>query len=324
MVSLISTEQMVELMRARVLDPGMARVLVSKIEGSDQQADLTAPTNADGLGRIRHFRRTVAKGWPDNPLPILPASRWLGIEPPRQMRAQVFQLSGCAWRCWYCYVPFNMLSADVARSQWRTSSELLQLYLAETDRPAVLDLSGGSPDLAPEWIAWTMDSIEEIGAKATVYLWSDDNLSSDLLLDRRRSLLARMESYGGGYGKVCCLKGFDPISFSFNTGAEERGFGEQLRILKGYSESKLDLYLYITMTAPPRTEDSALMRDFVRRLHDIRTDLPFRTVPLFVGEFRAMKNRINSARREALENQWRLVEIWRDCIGALGSGPALC
>jgi uncharacterized Fe-S cluster-containing radical SAM superfamily protein len=319
MASLIKTEQMSKMMRPRVLDLRRRRVLISKLQGSQQQVDLSAPTNAAGLGRVRHFRRESYDGWPENPLPIVPACKWLDSPPPSLMRAQVFQIAGCAWRCWYCYVPFNMLSADDARSEWRTAAELLEMYWTEPNRAPILDLSGGSPDLSPEWIVWMMDAIECSGRKSSIYLWSDDNLSNDYLLKEGRPLLSRMESYGQGYGRACCLKGFDPVSFSFNTGAEPRGFEEQLRILESYAKSGIDLYLYITLTAPPRSGDRELVEEFVERLREIRSDLPDRTVALQVAEFETMRPRINEARRDALENQWRLVHFWQDCVGGGGA-----
>ncbi|MCA1402356.1 hypothetical protein [Bradyrhizobium sp. BRP56] len=314
MVSLIKTGRMTEMMRSKVIDLRARRVLVSRIEGSEQQTDLTAAPNAAGYGRVRHFRRAVRKDWPPNPLPIEPAARWLNMSCASQVRAQVFQVAGCAWRCWYCYVPFNMLSADIKRSAWKSASELLDLYWAECNRPPIIDLSGGSPDLVPEWITWMMDAIEEAGRKSSIYLWSDDNLSSDYLLTDRRELLSRMESYGSGYGKVCCLKGFDPVSFSFNTGADPSGFEEQLRILSGYAKSEIDLYLYVTLTSPPRPVDRELVGSFVERLGHIRADLPARTVMLHVDEFNAMLPRMNETRRLALENQWRLMQAWQDRI----------
>ena len=320
MPALIPTRRMVTTMRERVLDVGRARLLVSELDGSRQEKDLTFPPNAGGLGRRRHFRRRSVEGWPDNPLPIVPASRWLDIEAPEVMQAQVFQLAACAWRCWYCYVPFELLSADPARSRWVDASTLLRLYLDEEDRPPILDLSGGSPDLAPEWIGWTMDAIEREGTQRDMYLWSDDNLSTDLLLRGRRDLLERLERYGRGYGRACCIKGFDPGSFSFNTRASADGFDEQLRILDGYARTSLDLHLYITLTAVPRAGDEGMVSDFVQRLAAIREDLPRRTVPLVITRFTSMLDRIDGERETALEHQWRLLDAWREGMTRAGLG----
>lgn len=312
----IDTAEMYATLRPRVVDPQRRCVLVSRIAGSSQEADLSASPNCGGLGRVRHFRRAGQPGWPDNPLPIRPAAKWLGIVEPEVLRAQVFQLAGCAWRCWYCYVPYSLLSANPKKSEWKSADELLDLYLAEPDHARVLDLSGGSPDLVPEWIVWTMDAIDRRRLKHEIYLWSDDNLSSDRLLQsEERSTLARIEAYGSGYGKVCCLKGFDEASFAFNTGTSGSGFAEQLRILAGYAAADLDLYLYVTLTSPPRDDGPKLVRQFVDTLAEIRPDLPSRTVPLFIAEFSTMRSRIDATSATALSFQWDLLTAWTEAAG---------
>jgi uncharacterized Fe-S cluster-containing radical SAM superfamily protein len=320
--SLIKTRPMSEHLRGKVIDAEVGEVMISRLANSGQSADLTVPANIDGFGRLRHFNQIVGGGWPNNPLPIRPAARWLNMPEPLEMEAQVFQLAGCAWRCWYCFVPFNMLSADARRSGWFTADALVASFLGQKTRPLILDLTGGSPDLVPEWIGWTMDALDRRSVGKSVYLWSDDNLSNDFLLQTENAtLLERMEQYGRGYGKVCCLKGFDPISFSFTTGAEQAGFNEQLRILSGYARTKLDIYLYVTLTAVRRAEDASLIRDFVRRLADIRSDLPHRTVPLRIMEYGPMRSRLDAERRAALEYQKTLVQLWSTAVNEeLGHG----
>src|SRR5439155_27180345 len=119
------------------------------------------------------------------------------------------------WRCWYCFVPYTLLSASRKYSEWLTADELVEMYLAEPDRPPMIDLTGGQPDLVPEWAPWMMRALSDRGLDGSVYLWSDDNLSSDYL---RRYLsdaeLELMQSYRS-YGRVGCFKGYDPVSFSF-------------------------------------------------------------------------------------------------------------
>jgi uncharacterized Fe-S cluster-containing radical SAM superfamily protein len=313
--SLIETGPMSKHLRGKVINTAEKKIMVSRLAGSDQSADLTVPANIEGYGRVRHFNQIVGGGWPDNPLPIRPAARWLRRPEPLQMEAQIFQLAACAWRCWYCFVPFNLLSADPGRSGWFSADKLVESYLAQAQRPPILDLTGGSPDLAPEWIGWTMDAVEKRNAGSSLYLWSDDNLSNDFLLKAENAhLLKRLENYGRGYGKVCCLKGFDPSSFSFTTGAEASGFDEQLRILAGYAHTNLDIYLYITLTSPERDENASLIRTLVRRLADIRPDLPHRTVPLRIMEYGPMIGRLDEQRRHAVESQMTLVKFWQNAV----------
>ena len=116
---------------------------------------------------------------PANPLPMLPAAHRLGASLERVSNAQVFQNASCNWRCWYCFVPFNLLAANEAHAAWLTPDQLVGLYLAEDERPRVIDCSGGQPDLIPEWVPGIMEALTARGLANQVYLWSDDNLSND-------------------------------------------------------------------------------------------------------------------------------------------------
>ncbi len=166
----IDTEALARKYRAATIDVPNKRLLVTNFRGTEQEKDLTEPANCDGFGRIRHFCKATSSGWPSNPLPIEPACRALRLGPQDEIRAQVFQNAACNWRCWYCFVPFNLLSADQAHSAWLTPSELFQLFLAQPNRPLVLDLSGGQPELTPEWVYWMIEEIENNGLGGQIYL----------------------------------------------------------------------------------------------------------------------------------------------------------
>lgn len=95
----IDTDQFSHRLRDKAIRPATKHILISRIDGSAQEKDLTEPTNCDGYGRIRHFRLATPEPWPPNPLPILPASYRLGLTPDEIMTAQVFQNAACNWRC---------------------------------------------------------------------------------------------------------------------------------------------------------------------------------------------------------------------------------
>ena len=97
------------------------------------------------------------------------------------MTAQVFQNAICSWRCWYCFVDYSLLSGDLTKSDFKTCAELVDLYSTEKELPPIIDLSGGQPDLVPEWALWFADEIKRRSMETSVYLWSDDNLSNDYL-----------------------------------------------------------------------------------------------------------------------------------------------
>jgi uncharacterized Fe-S cluster-containing radical SAM superfamily protein len=316
-----STANRATRLRDRCLDTRGRRVLLSRIAGSAQEQDLSVPVNCGGLGRIRHFRSQTNGRWPINPLPGVPAARWLKTEFCPVTRAQVFQVSGCAYRCWYCYVPYRMLSASHAVSEWLSPGEMIERYLCETDRPQIIDLSGGSPDLVPEWIAWTMDALESRQLSESVYLWSDDNLSFDLLMSAElRPLLHRIEQYAG-YGRVCCLKGFDASSFAFSTGAPTHEFGCHLRTLKSYLTTSMDVYGYITLACPPGTDHRSKIRQFMDELQTMREGFIGRLVPLRIEKFSTMTGRLNCERNGALRYQDELVETWIEELSSRSVRP---
>ena len=45
------------------------------------------------------------------------------------MRAQVFQNAVCNWRCWWCYVPFELLSGSPKHSAMLAAGQLVDSYL---------------------------------------------------------------------------------------------------------------------------------------------------------------------------------------------------
>lgn len=287
------------------------RILVTDFRGSEQEQDLTEAANCAGLGRIRHFRRQTSAGWPPNPLPIEPAARFLDLGPGHLLRAQVFQNAVCNWRCWYCFVPFNLLAAHPTHSRWVTADELVELYLCEPRRPLVIDLSGGQPDLVPEWVPWTMRALRDRGLEGHVYLWSDDNLSNDYFWRYLSGADLDLIASFRGYGRVGCFKGFDAASFAFNTAAAPELFDLQFELLGRLIALGLDVYGYVTLTPPARAGIPAGVPRFVDRLQAVAPNLPLRVIPLEVQVFAPVRSRLDQTRRESLSLQFEAVSVWR-------------
>lgn len=306
----IDTAKMSEHLRGRAIDISARKLLISRLAGSDQESDLTIPSNCNGYGRIRHFRQQTSDGWPTNPLPIVPACRALGLDPPPVMTAQVFQNAACAWRCWYCFVPYNLLSADPDRSEWLTADDLVQLYRNEAERPLVIDLTGGSPDLVPEWTPWMMRALADAGLDFDTFLWTDDNLSTTYLFDKLgRAELDRMRAYRN-FGRVCCFKGYDARSFAFNTRAAEADFETQFEIMRRLLELGLDIYGYVTFTSPTDDGVDDAMARFVDRLQALDPNLPLRVVPLEIREFSPVTPRMDALRQQSLAVQQKAIAAW--------------
>lgn len=309
----IDTERFAAQLRARAIDLDGGRVLVSRLVGSDQERDLTEPANCNGYGRVRHFQQATAEGWPSNPLPIVPACRALGIAPvPDAMNALVFQNAACAWRCWYCFVPEELLSANQEKAAWFTTDELVELYRSVPNAPRIIDLSGGSPDLVPEWTPWMMRSLAAAGLAGTTYLWTDDNLSTTYLFDAlSKADLDLLRSYRN-YGRVCCIKGFDARSFAFNTRAAPSDYERQFAILRGVIGLGIDTYGYVTLTSPHDDRVAAGVADLIDRLQEVDTHFPLRVVPLRIQVFTPVAQRLarDADRERSLRVQEEAIAAW--------------
>jgi uncharacterized Fe-S cluster-containing radical SAM superfamily protein len=307
----INTQSFSTHLRKQTVDLVNKRLMVSNFYGTTQEKDLTEPANCNGFGRIRHFRRHSGAGWPDNPLPIDPACKALGLSITDTLKAQVFQSAACNWRCWYCFVPFKLLSANPKHSGWLRPADLIDLYLAQEVPPSVIDLTGGQPDLVPEWVPWMMSELRARGLEKSVYLWSDDNLSNDyfwrFLSHQERNLIASYPMYG----KVCCFKGFDSTSFAFNTKAEPELWDQQFELMDRFIQLGIDLYAYATFTTAHCPDISSAMKIFMDRLQKLHINLPLRIVPLKIQLFTTVLERDTPNIPEALRNQQIAIEIWQ-------------
>lgn len=309
----IDTEPFAAQLRTRAIDLEGGRVLISRLVGSAQEVDLTVPANCNGYGRVRHFRLATAEGWPANPLPIAPACRALGIVPvPEMMTALVFQNAACAWRCWYCFVPEELLKADPNHSAWFTAAELVDFYRQISTAPRIIDLSGGSPDLVPEWTPWMMRALADAGLTETTYLWTDDNLSTTYLFDALPPAdLALLRRYRN-YGRVCCIKGFDARSFAFNTRAAPPDYDRQFDILRRVLNLGLDVYGYVTLTSPHEDGVAQSIADLMDRLQAIDPNYPLRVIPLRIQVFTPVEQRLtrDCARERSLAVQEEAIAAW--------------
>jgi uncharacterized Fe-S cluster-containing radical SAM superfamily protein len=311
--TLIDTEAFSDILRRKSIRLDDREILIANLHNSSQLADLSAPGNSEGLGRVRHFRRLTDEGWPLNPLPIDPATHKLDLPRSDDMEAQVFQNAACNWRCWYCYVPYKLLGGSQSTGTWTSPEKLVLSYLDLPDRPKILDLSGGQPDLTPEWILWTMEALQKAGASSTTYLWSDDNLSNDYFHKYLSAKQIKYISEYPNYGKVGCFKGFDTRSFSFNTKAEPQLFERQFSIFAQLIGTGIDTYGYATFTTDADDRIPEKVSLFVDRLQSISRLLPLRIVPLRVKRFTPAieEGRITPLHERAMRLQDDAVECWQ-------------
>lgn len=301
---LIDTTRFSQVLRSKIINIEDEKLFITNFAKSTQETDLTVPPNCNGFGRIRHFRKLETTTWiPDN-LPIEPARKKLGLGEQETLLAQLFQLGACNWRCWYCFVDFTLLSANKDYGDWLSTDDLVDFYNNETIKPLVIDLTGGQPDLAPEWLPWMMKSLKKSGLDQKTYLWSDDNLSSDYFWKYLTNDDYELITSYKNYGRVGCFKGFDETSFSFNTLASPDLFDQQFELMKKFILLSLDVYGYATFTTPDKARLKDKMKIFVDRLQGLSENFPLRVVPLEIKEYKANSARVAKVSSEVLENQY--------------------
>jgi uncharacterized Fe-S cluster-containing radical SAM superfamily protein len=295
-------------LRNKAIDIESQSILITAFKGSKQEKDLSVPANCNGYGRVRHFNLDAGEGWPLNPIPILPASKKLGVPFDNNIRAQVFQSSVCNWRCWYCFVDNKLLNGNHKYASFLNCDELVDLYSQESDPAPVIDLTGGQPDLTPEWVPWMMQALIKKGLSDKVFLWSDDNLSTDYLWKYLNvSQIELLASYKM-YSRVCCFKGIDERAFSMNTGAETNLFSKQFELCQRLLGINLDLYCYITLTASTDTNFTYSIPKFFDRIQKIDELLPLRMVPLRIFKYTPVISRM---KENMFEGQLIAIKHWK-------------
>lgn len=304
----IDAQSLAEILRKKSVDLKNKTCLMANLRGTKQEKDLSLPVNCRGFGRIHHFRLTPDTSWITDPLPMLPASKYFGIPQEEIIQAQVFQLAACNFRCWYCFVDFDLLSANPKHSSFITAKELLSYMVEEKIEARVIDLSGGQPDIVPEYALWFLQARQEMGLEKDCLIWTDDNLSTDFLWRylSKKEIEYMVET--PGFTRVGCLKGFDAESFAFNTGASKQLFDRQIELLGRLVETGFDQYGYITLTTLSLENlESKISELFDKIQKQVHPNFPLRIIPLRIFKFN-----VNDSRyiKQAEKNQFQVLKAW--------------
>lgn len=304
----LNFERMSEQLREKSIDFKSKTIRMAKLTGSLQESDLSSSLNCGGFGRVHHFRTGNDPKWIKDPLPMSPACKYFGVPTSDVVLAQVFQLAACDFRCWYCFVDYSMLSADSVRSGFVLPKHLLGMMTQENVDSKIIDLSGGQPDIVPEYVLWFLEARAGLGMEKSHFVWVDDNLSTDFLWkylsEEQISFLVNTP----GFARVGCLKGFDAESFVFNTRADKNLFSRQIDILGRLVKTGFDQYGYITLTTmnvnAAQEKISRLLDEIQSKIHP---NFPLRIVPLRIFRFGANAERYI---QQAEENQFRVLDVW--------------
>jgi uncharacterized Fe-S cluster-containing radical SAM superfamily protein len=302
---------MIRGMRQKVIDLESRRVLLADMRDSEEGSDSYADLNCGGFGRIRRYESFsihLHHSMPGKPM-------YRGLPERTPFFTQVLQLAGCNWRCWYCFVDDALLSADKARSRWFTVEETFDLFLQDQrfDDVSAIDLSGGQPDLAPEWCLWTLQELDRRGLRDRLKVWIDDNLSGSFVHSYLTPEDIAYMANHPSHSRVGCFKGYNKESFVFNTNARPEAFEVQFRVIGELINSGFDMYAYATFTSPEQDPNiSSNMRSFVDRLQAVHELLPLRTCPLEVKPFAAARGRMNQVMKASITRQQEAAAAWEE------------
>lgn len=302
-----------ELLRKKIVDIKTRSIKLVKIQSIEESMDSNCHVNCDGFGRQRLYdnfslfmenRGTVKK-------------RLLrGISPKiDHFRTQVFQNAGCNIRCWYCFVDDCALDAAPINTEWVSVTKMIDVFLQENEEPFIMDLSGGQPDLAPEWCFWIMEELEKRNLRGKVFVWLDDNLLTVNILEKylSESQIKYMAEYPK-HSRACCFKGYNNQSFHFNIRNNILDINEQINNFRKLYTYGFDIYAYITLTGPKGCANMQAIETFINQIQDIDYILPLRIIPLKIVNFRVTMKRINETYKEALQEQYRAYDIWSNIM----------
>ena len=293
-----------------MIDKENKKILLSNFNKSIQKKDFQKKPNCNGFGRIHHFNR-YSENWCQNPLPMDPATTTLNRPKVDMLEAQVFQCSGCNIDCWYCFVPNSHRTPKNKQAYFLTSDELIDFFLSQENPPYVIDLSGGQPDLIPEWIPWMMEGLIKRNVENNFFLWSDDNLTTNYLFKFLSPEEMDLIQHYKNYAKVSCFKGISPPAYKYNSDLPYDAFELSFEIAKDLISLGIEIYFYVVFVVESLTQIEKDMDIFFNKLRSLHELVPLRTVPLKINVYgTTIEN--NKIREKAIENQYKVLSIWQE------------
>lgn len=289
------------------------KYLMCQILYSDENTKKMLNVNLNDYGRVRTFRRAKFTDWNSDPIPLDIYSNRFNVEDINSLDVQMIEVGICNLHCWWCYLPDIIRKINSKYMNWFSAKGLIDMLNKENSNCRCLYISGGNPELVPELVYEIMVELKSRNLDDKILLWSDDVLTTDYLLNMDSEKIKYMVNYKN-YAKICCLKGFDEDSFSFNTLLDKKYFNEQLDRLKKYIELGFDVYSYIIFTCNNLENVSKKLDILIKKLQDISYNLPLRIIPIKIEEFSAVSSRLNVERKHSLDNQYTVLRMWNEKI----------
>ena len=288
------------------------KFLMSKIITNSDKEKRRLNVNCNEFGRIRIFQRKKFSDWNEDPIPMDIISNKMKIGKLNEIPVQMFEVAKCNLHCWWCYLPKQLRNITEEYTKWFSISELFDLFEGEHNNVKVLYLSGGNPELVPEFVYGFMKELDKREKSQEIFLWSDDVLTTDYLVEKMSKEQINYMTKYKNYAKVCCLKGFDNESFEYNTGINGKEFGNQIKRLKICIDIGFDVYGYIILVCKDLNNIEFKIKQIMNRLQEISYFLPLRIIPIKIEKFSAVIERLNKEREQSILNQYQVLKIWNN------------
>lgn len=271
-------------MRNRIYRKTDGAVLFANLLGTKEAEDAYHKINLGGFGRIRSFQNFQMHI--DTGLVVQRKFVRLNSDGKKSSNysSQVFQVGGCPLRCRYCFVDSKNLNGTNPNSRFFLPADIVQMFLTVWPDIRNLDISGGSPDLCPEFVFELLREIELSGLYGKITVWVESNL--DMLYYSR--LPKEMIRYIAAFPNLrflCSIKGWDNASVRFNT-RYLTSFDKQIEGLKFLNLWHIPLSLYLTFIGDriPELDDIINLYSVLNEIHN---EIPERCIPLYIKRFHA-------------------------------------
>lgn len=322
-----------EKLRKTMIKPEEKKILLANLSNTAQTQDLTAArVFGDGIFRSKIYTKPIDRELdPFRGEPAGIAAKQLTIPEktivcPQECNAAFLgQINGCNLKCWYCYVDKISNSANPRFGTYVSAEEYLLRFLVASrieqnsinpdTKLNVLRISGGEVFIIPEIIVWIIEAIEKYNLRDYIYIWVDCNLCTgrsywEKLSPEERKKIRTYKNIG-----FCgCYKGFDEETFYENTGgANPIFFEEQIKMHKALVDEGLDIYTYLYPVVRSKYGLRKRLTEFMERLqNEIYPLAPLKMMTPPIKVYGPTKERLTPERKEALENQWLAIKIWKE------------
>ena len=288
------------------------KFLMSKIITNSDKEKRRLNVNCNEFGRIRIFQRKKFSDWNEDPIPMDIISNKMKIGKLNEIPVQMFEVAKCNLHCWWCYLPKQLRNITEEYTKWFSVSELFNVFERENNDVKVIYLSGGNPELVPEFVYSYMKELDKRKRSQEIFLWSDDVLTTDYLVEKMSEEQINYMTKYKNYAKVCCLKGFDNESFEYNTGINGKEFDNQIKRLKICIDIGFDVYGYIILVCKDLNNIEFKIKQIMNKLQEISYFLPLRIIPIKIEKFSAVIERLNEEREQSILNQYQVLKIWNN------------